>query len=117
MKHHARLICGDCATTIKQGLIPPQSVHLIVTSPPYADQRKNLYDSIHPDAYVEWFLPKAAAFQQTLTPDGSFVLNIKEKVVDGERHTYVLDLIKALREQGWRWVDEYCWHKKNCYPG
>ena len=45
------------------------------------------------------------------------MLNIKEKVVKGERHTYVLDLILGMREQGWLWVDEYIWHKKNCYPG
>ena len=47
----------------------------------------------------------------------SFVLNIKESAVNGERHPYVIELILALRKQGWRWVDEYCWHKKNCYPG
>ncbi|NIP72087.1 MAG: site-specific DNA-methyltransferase, partial [Gammaproteobacteria bacterium] len=40
-----------------------------------------------------------------------------ERVVDGERHTYVLELILAMRRQGWRWTEEYCWHKKNCYPG
>jgi len=44
-------------------------------------------------------------------------LNIKEKAVNGERHTYVLELILALRKQGWRWTEEYIWHKKNCYPG
>ena len=30
---------------------------------------------------------------------------------------YVLHLILALREKGWKLVDEYVWHKKNCYPG
>ena len=51
--------------------------------------------------------------------DWSFsdVLNIKEKAVGGQRHTYVLELILALKQQGWLWVEEYCWHKKNCYPG
>ena len=45
---------------------------------------------------------------RVLAPNGSFVLNIKEKAVDGERHTYVLDLILALkREVGFRWVEEY----------
>jgi DNA modification methylase len=52
-----------------------------------------------------------------LKPNGSFILNIKERAVNGERHTYVVELILALRKQGWRWVEEYCWHKKNCYPG
>jgi DNA modification methylase len=48
---------------------------------------------------------------------GGPLSNIKERVVDGERHTYVLELIQAMRAQGWRWTEEYIWHKKNCYPG
>ena len=108
---------GDCAEVIASK-IPAQSVNLIVTSPPYADQRNGNYGGIHADKYVEWFLPKAAAFKRCLALDGSFVLNIKEKAVDGEKHPYVYDLVLALRrQQGWRLVDEYCWHKKNCYPG
>ena len=112
-----RVFCGDCLDMIESGQVGRESVNLIVTSPPYADQRKNNYGSIHPDQYVAWFLPRAQVLQECLTPDGSFVLNIKEKALNGERHTYVIELILALRQQGWRWVDEYCWHKKNCYPG
>jgi len=44
-------------------------------------------------------------------------LNIKEKVVNGERSTYVIELILAMRKQGWLWTEEFIWHKKNCYPG
>ena len=107
---------GDCLT-VARDQIKPESVNLIFTSPPYADQRRNNYGGILPHQYVEWFLPRAAAFQTCLHPTGSFILNIKEKAIGGERHTYVLELILALKQQGWRWVDEYCWHKKNCYPG
>jgi DNA modification methylase len=66
---------------------------------------------------VDWFLPRAAEFLRVLKPTGSFVLNIKEKAEKGERHTFVLELILALRRQGWLWTEEYIWHKKNCYPG
>jgi site-specific DNA-methyltransferase (adenine-specific)/site-specific DNA-methyltransferase (cytosine-N4-specific) len=52
-----------------------------------------------------------------LRPTGTFILNIKERVVDGERHTYVIDLIQAMRQQGWLWTEEFVWHKKNSYPG
>ena len=45
------------------------------------------------------------------------MLNIKERVVGGERHTYVLDLILAMRAQGWLWTEEFIWHKKNSFPG
>jgi DNA modification methylase len=106
---------GDCAEVLRG--LGDASVDLIVTSPPYADQRATTYGGIHPDAYVEWFLPRSEQFLRVLKPSGSFVLNIKEKAVDGERHTYVLELILALRRQGWLWTEEYVWHKRNCYPG
>ncbi|PJF39742.1 MAG: site-specific DNA-methyltransferase [Chloroflexi bacterium] len=110
-----RIILGDCAEKLVD--IEHDSVDLIFTSPPYADQRKNTYGGIHPDQYVEWFLPISSELYRVLKPTGTFILNIKERVVDGERHTYVLDLIKALREQGWFWTEEFIWHKKNSYPG
>jgi len=28
-----------------------------------------------------------------------------------------MELVLAMRKQGWLWTEEYCWHKKNCYPG
>ena len=59
----------------------------------------------------------SAQLLRVLTPRGSFVLNIKERVASGERHTYVLELILAMRKQGWLWTEEYIWHKKNCHPG
>jgi site-specific DNA-methyltransferase (adenine-specific)/site-specific DNA-methyltransferase (cytosine-N4-specific) len=106
---------SDCLTILKE--LPSSSVDLIITSPPYSDQRKNTYGGIHPDKYVEWFMPISAELKRVLKPTGSFVLNIKEKVVDGERHTYVIELILAMRAQGWLWTEEYMWHKKNSFPG
>jgi DNA modification methylase len=106
---------GDCKEVLRQ--IPSNSVDLIFTSPPYADQRKSTYGGISPDRYVEWFLPIAEQLLRVLKPTGSFVLNIKEKVVQGERSTYVLELIIEMRKQGWLWTEEFIWHKKNCYPG
>jgi len=105
----------DCREGLE--LLPDRSVQLIITSPPYADSRKSTYGGVHPDEYVQWFLPLAAELRRVLSHDGTFILNIKEKVVSGERHTYVLELIQALREQGWLWTEEFIWHKKNCYPG
>ena len=106
---------GDCETILRD--FPDNSVDLIFTSPPYADQRQRTYGGISPDHYVDWFLPKAAQFLRVLKPTGTFVLNIKERVVDGERHTYVIELILRMREQGWLWTEEFMWHKKNSYPG
>jgi DNA modification methylase len=97
--------------------LPDACIDLVFTSPPYADNRKGTYKGVQTDGYVEWFLPISAQLKRVLKPEGSFILNIKERARDGERQTYVLDLILAIRGQGWLWTEEYIWHKKNCYPG
>ena len=109
------LYLGDSREELKKLL--DNSVDLIVTSPPYADQRKTTYGGIHHDKYVEWFLPISTELLRVLKPTGTFILNIKEKVVDGERSTYVMELILEMRKQGWLWTEEFIWHKKNSYPG
>jgi site-specific DNA-methyltransferase (adenine-specific)/site-specific DNA-methyltransferase (cytosine-N4-specific) len=115
MEVRASLYLGDSKEVIKK--IPDNSVDLIFTSPPYADQRKSTYGGIHPDKYVEWFLPLSKELLRVLKPTGTFVLNIKEKVTEGERSIYVMELILAMRKQGWLWTEEFIWHKKNSYPG
>lgn len=115
MEVRADIILGDCREKLKA--IPANSVDLVITSPPYADQRKGTYGGVHADKYVEWFLPISAELLRVLKPTGTFVLNIKEKVVNAERHTYVLELIIEMRKQGWLWTEELIWHKKNCFPG
>jgi site-specific DNA-methyltransferase (adenine-specific) len=106
---------GDCFNLINE--LPDDAVDLVFTSPPYSDRRKGSYGGVDPDRYVEWFLPLSAELLRVLKPTGSFVLNIKENVVDGERHTYVLELILAMRQQGWRWTEGYIWCKSNTMPG
>jgi DNA modification methylase len=92
-----RLIHGDCREVLKT--LPDHSIDLIFTSPPYADSRANSYGGVKPDEYVNWFLPISAQLLRVLKPTGTFVLNIKEKVVNGERHTYVIELILERRDK------------------
>jgi site-specific DNA-methyltransferase (adenine-specific)/site-specific DNA-methyltransferase (cytosine-N4-specific) len=109
------IILGDCADVLKN--LEDNSIDLIFTSPLYADQRKTTYGGITADKYVEWFLPISSELLRVLNPKGTFVLNIKEKVSNGERHTYVMEMIIAMRKQGWLWTEEFIWHKKNSFPG
>lgn len=115
METRTDLYLGDCTQLLKT--LPDDSVDLIFTSPPYADQRKQTYGGFHPDDYVAWFLPISEQLLRVLKPTGTFVLNIKEKVVNGERSIYVMELILEMRKQGWFWTEEFIWHKKNSYPG
>mgnify|MGYP005840124933 CR=1 FL=1 len=106
---------GDCMEVLRD--FPECFFDLIFTSPPYAERRKTTYGGIKPEEYVAWFLPRSEEFLRVLKPTGTFVLNIKEKTENGERGTYVIELILALRRQGWLWTEEFIWCKKNCYPG
>lgn len=110
-----RIIHGDCLEVLRT--LPDACIDLVFTSPPYADNRQKTYKGIPPDRYVEWFLPISNELRRVLKAEGSFILNIKERTNNGERLTYVLELILAMKRQGWLWTEEYIWHKKNCYPG
>lgn len=114
MSRRAEVICDDSRHALHrlQG-----EVDLIVTSPPYADARRKHYDSIHPDAFVDWFLTFEEPMRRALKPEGSLVINIKDKVVDGVRHRYVWDTIEALQARGWHAIDDYVWAKPNPMPG
>jgi len=100
--------------------LPDGSVDLFFTSPPYADARA--YSRIHPDRYVEWFLPFARAMYEATAETGSLVLNIKNRVAKsgplrGQRHPFVYQLVLSLQEMGWRWLETYIWAKPNAVPG
>jgi DNA modification methylase len=82
------VIYGNCLDVLPT--LAPGSVDLVVTSPPYAAQRKDSYGGVAAGKYVRWFLPISLAILSSLKPNGSFVLNIKEHCENGERQTYVL---------------------------
>lgn len=112
-----RFITGYCENILKQ--FPDCSIDLIVTSPPYADQRDYGTEdsSIDPDEYVKWFAPKAREIYRVLKENGSFVLNISDKVVDGFQHLYVFDLVKYLCQKiGFHLVRDYIWYNPATPP-
>ena len=71
-----QFLCGDCTDVLKT--LDDNSIDLIVTSPPYADQRDYGANNtkIAADGYVEWFRPKAEQIHRVLKMNGSFILNI-----------------------------------------
>ena len=80
------------------------------------------YSRIHPDHYVDWFLPFAQAMYNATKESGSLILNIKNRVakqgpLKGQRHPYVYELVIALQRMGWRWIETYIWAKPNAVPG
>lgn len=109
---------GDALDLLSR--LPQGSIDLFFTSPPYADARA--YSRIHPDHYVDWFLPFARAMYNAAKASGSLILNIKNRVakqgpLKGQRHPYVYELVIALQRMGWRWIETYIWAKPNAVPG
>lgn len=116
-KHSNSFITGKCEEVLAD--FPENSIDFIVTSPPYADQRFYGSDEskVNPDKFVDWFLPKAEQFMRVLKEDGSFVLNINDKVVKGVQHLYVFELVLRLsRETGFNLVRDYIWFNPSTPP-
>ena len=111
-----KFICGDCENVLKK--IPDMSVDLILTSPPYADKRVYGEEgTIPPDEYVNWFIPKARELFRVLKKDGSFILNISDKVVGRFQHLYVFELLLTLcKEIGFHLVRDYIWYNPSTPP-
>jgi site-specific DNA-methyltransferase (adenine-specific) len=101
---------GSCAN---MRAVRDRSVNLVFTSPPYP---RACRAGLRPDDWVEWFLRKAGEIQRTLRRDGSLFLVVKEPVVNGERHTFMHDLVREMRASGWRYCDELIWMMPNPLP-
>lgn len=103
----------DAAIGLKQ--LAGNSIDLIVTSPPYLQMKKS-YPGYDSDDYLVWFLPLAAEMFRALKDDASFVLNINDGCEDGERSTYVFELVLALKKIGFHYFDRMVWVKPNGTP-
>ncbi len=99
--------------------MPDESVNLVLTSPPYALHFKKEYGNVEKKEYVEWFLPFAKEIFRTLTPDGSFILNIGGSYNPGTptRSLYHVKLLIALVEQlGFHFAQECFWYNPAKLP-
>lgn len=100
----------DCLKGLK--LLGDNSVDLVFTSPPYAEQRKGKYDSINTDSYIEWFLPIVKEISRVIKKEGSFFLNLAPHAEEGERSLYVMELVVEIRKQtNFKFIDEIVWYK------
>jgi len=107
-------MCGDAMTLIPT--LPDRSVHLCLTSPPYAMQRKRQYGGVPESDYPEWMCGVMAALKPKLTDDGSVLMVIRSHVRDGVVSDYVLRTRLALREEGWCECEELIWFKPDAPP-
>lgn len=114
-------ICGDATnyTDYKDLMFAANvsSINGVLTSPPYAEQRKEDYGGMPESEYVPWWTGVQDCVRKVVTPDASFFVNIKPHVDNGQRVLYVFDMVLAMvREHGWKFVDELCW-RRSTIPG
>jgi len=108
------LFHGDCIEVMRS--LPSESVDAVVTSPPYAMQRKATYGGIPEAEYPAWTVAWMSEVRRLLKPDGSAVINIRPHIKGGQISDYVLRTRLALRESGWVELEELIWHKKGGAP-
>ena len=74
------------------------SINLIMTSPPFALQRKKQYGNVDAEDYVAWFKDFARQFYRVLTDDGSLVIDLGGSWVKGQptRSLYHFELMIEL---------------------
>lgn len=106
-------ICIDAVEGLRG--LEDGSVSLIFTSPPYANLKKYVdFEGPTPDNYVEWIMPIISEIPRVLKDDGSFILNIDDKVVDDFTNPYVYKLVSAIVDNTeLRLWDKLFWNKKN----
>lgn len=109
---------GDSFNLMKE--IPPSSIDLIMTSPPFALTTKKSYDNVEAEKYVDWFLPFAKEFYRILKNTGSLVIHLGGSWVKGKPvkslYNYRL-LIKLCDELGYYLAQDFYWFNKAKLPG
>lgn len=113
MSTYHKLIIGNCMSMIE---IPDNSVHLIVTSPPYFNapfDYKGLFKSYEQYLGV---LKKFAQESYRVLQDGRIlVLNIDDMLINGEKFPITADAIKIFIDIGFRYRDRIIWKKPDGY--
>ena len=90
----------------------PESVDLIMTSPPFGLVRKKSYGNEDAERYCDWFRPFAEGFRRVLKDTGSLVIDIGGAWVPGQptRSLYHFKLLVMLVEEyGFHLCQEHYW--------
>jgi site-specific DNA-methyltransferase (adenine-specific) len=117
--HINQIICGDAKDILKE--IPRNSIDLVITSPPYYNQRDYGREGIGNEKTVEEYIENLmVVFKECVrvTKDkGAIVLNIGDKYEDGNLllvpYRFALEAIKSSKV---RLINEVTWVKSNPVP-
>ncbi len=109
--------CGDSLELLNK--LPNNSINLVLTSPPFALQRKKEYGNKDQTEYVEWLANFAAIVYQKLKDDGSFVLDLGGAYEKGKpvRSLYNFRIpIHFCDEIGFFLAEDFYWFNPSKLP-
>ena len=114
-----QVICGDSESEICS--LEPRTVDLVVTSPPYFQQREYGVEGLGNEETVEEYLENIvrtfAKLVQVMKPSGNIVYNMGDKIIDGSMQLIPYQFaLKALAEFNMRLVNDITWVKSNPTP-
>ncbi len=115
--HWGQAYVGDSMDLMSH--VPTDSVDLVITSPPFALQRKKEYGNENEDEYVNWLLQFAEPIRRVLKPTGSFVLDLGGAYQSGRpvRSLYNFRIMLRLcDEYGFHLAEEFFWHNPAKLP-
>ncbi len=117
--HSARgaMYCADSLEMLAK--LPDESVNLVMTSPPFALQRKKEYGNKEQHEYVEWLAAFGKLVFQKLKPDGSFVLDLGgayQKGVPARSLYNFRVLLKFCDELGFTLAEDFYWYNPSKLP-
>ncbi|HEY8671423.1 MAG TPA: site-specific DNA-methyltransferase [Terriglobales bacterium] len=99
--------------------LPDSSINLVMTSPPFALQRKKEYGNAEQHEYVDWLKEFAALVKSKLTNDGSFVLDMGGAYQKGapvrSLHQFRV-LLSLCDELGFHLAEDFYWHNPAKLP-
>jgi site-specific DNA-methyltransferase (adenine-specific) len=113
------IVCGDSADLIKS--IPANSIDLVITSPPYFQQREydggGVGNEKKPDEYISALMKIFRECVRIIKPTGSIVFNIGDKYEDSSLLLMPYRFAIAATEQcGVTLVNNVTWVKSNPTP-
>lgn len=109
-----QILHGDCLDKMRE--MDANSVDALITSPPYAEQRKTTYGGIPEAEYPSWTVAWMEEAKRVLKPNGSAIINIRPHIKGGKVSNYVLRTRLALQDAGWNECEELIWHKPGSMP-
>ena len=112
-----RIYHADSLDVMKS--MSPNTVDLIVTSPPFALTRKKEYGNEQEDAYLQWFRDFAKQFHRILKESGSLVIDLGGAWKPGApvRSLYHFKLLIMLCEEyGFHLAQEFYWWNPSKLP-